>query len=50
MRAACLSSETDEKLIDLVHKCEELHDISNKKCSDCMERKMWGQIGEELKK
>ena len=27
-----LSSEMDEKLIELVRKCEELHDMSNKKC------------------
>jgi hypothetical protein len=28
------SSEMDEKLIELVRKCEELHDMSNKKYSD----------------
>jgi hypothetical protein len=32
--AACLSSETDEKLIELVRKCEESYDISNKKYND----------------
>ena len=32
--AACLSSEVEEKLIELVRKCEELCDMSNKKCSD----------------
>jgi hypothetical protein len=32
--AACLSSEMDEKLIELVRKCEELYDMSNKKYSD----------------
>ena len=33
MSAACLSSEVDEKLIELVRKCEELYDMSNKKHS-----------------
>jgi len=28
--AACLSSETDEKLIELVRKIKELYDMSNK--------------------
>jgi hypothetical protein len=28
------SSEMDEKLKELVRKCEELYDTSNKKCSD----------------
>ena len=32
--AACLSSEVDEKLIELVGKYEELYDMSNKKYSD----------------
>jgi hypothetical protein len=32
--AACLSSEVDEKLTELVRKCEELYDMSNKKYSD----------------
>jgi len=32
--AACLSSEVDEKLIELVRTCEELYDMSNKKYSD----------------
>jgi len=32
--AACLYSEMDEKLIELVRKCEELYDMSNKKYSD----------------
>jgi len=41
----------DEKLIDLVHKCEELYDKSNKKYSDSVwKEKLWGQKGEELKK
>jgi hypothetical protein len=41
----------DEKLIELVHKCEELYDMSNKKYSDRVwKEKLWGQIGEELKK
>jgi hypothetical protein len=46
-----LSSETDEKLIELVRKCEELYDISNKKYSYSVWReKLWGQMGKELKK
>jgi hypothetical protein len=41
----------DEILIELVRKCEELYDMSNKKCRDNVWReKLWGQIGEELKK
>ena len=41
----------DEKLIELVRKCEELYDMSNKKYSDSVwKEKLWGQIGEELKK
>jgi len=32
--AACLSAEVDEKLIELVRKCEELYDMSNKEYSD----------------
>jgi hypothetical protein len=41
----------DEKLIELVRKCEELYDMSNKKYSDSVwEEKLWGQIGEEMKK
>jgi len=37
--------------IESVPKCEELCDISNKKCSDSVWKgKLWGQIGEELKK
>jgi hypothetical protein len=32
--AACLSSELDEKIIELVRKFEELYDMSNKKYSD----------------
>jgi hypothetical protein len=35
----------DEKLIELVHKCEELYDMSNKKYSDCLERKIVGANG-----
>ena len=31
-------------------KCEELYDTSNKEYSDCVERKIVGQIGEEVKK
>ena len=41
----------DEKLIELVRKCEELYDMSNKKYSDSVWKvKLWGQIGEKLKK
>jgi len=46
-----LSSEMDEKLIEFVRKGEELYDMSNKKYSDSVWiEKLWGQIGEELKK
>jgi hypothetical protein len=45
------SSEIDEQLIDLVRKCEEIYDMSNKKYSDSVwKEKLWGQIGENLKK
>jgi hypothetical protein len=38
----------DEKLIELVRKCDELYDISRKKCSNSVwKEKLWGQIGEE---
>jgi hypothetical protein len=41
----------DEQLIELVRKCEELYDMSNKKYSDSVwKEELWGQIGEELKK
>jgi hypothetical protein len=41
----------DEKLIEMVRKCEELCDMVNKKYSDSLwKEKLWGQIGEELKK
>jgi hypothetical protein len=51
MRAACFSSEMDEKLIELVRKCEELYGISNNMCSDSLwKEKLWGQIGEGSKK
>jgi hypothetical protein len=41
----------DEKLIELVRKCEEIYGMSNKKYIDSVWReKLWGQIGEELKK
>jgi hypothetical protein len=41
----------DEKLIELFHKCEELYDMGNKKCSDSVwKEKVWGQIGEKLNK
>ena len=45
------SSEMDEKIRELVHKCEELYDMSNKKYSDSVwKEQLWGQMGEELKK
>ena len=45
-----LSSEMDEKLADLMRKCEEMYDTSNEKYSDSVwKEKLWGQIGEELK-
>jgi hypothetical protein len=41
----------DEKLIELVRKCEELYDMGNKKYSDSVwKEKLWGQIGVELNK
>jgi hypothetical protein len=41
----------DKKLIAFVRKCEELYDMANKKYSDSLwKEKLWGQIGEELKK
>jgi hypothetical protein len=41
----------DEKLIELVRKCEELYDMSNKKYSDNVWKEtLWGHIGEELRK
>jgi len=41
----------DEKLIELVRKCEELYDMSNKKyINSVWKEKLWGQIGEQLKK
>jgi hypothetical protein len=41
----------DEKLIECVRKCEELYDTPNKKYSDGVwKEKLWGQIGEYLKK
>jgi hypothetical protein len=41
----------DVKLIELVSKCEELHEMSNKKYSDSVwKEKPCGEIGEELKK
>jgi hypothetical protein len=36
------SSEIDEKLIKFLLKCEELYSV--------WKEKLWGQIGEELKK
>ena len=45
-----LSSEIDEKLMELVRKCEELYDMSNKYSDNVWKEKLWGQIGEEMKK
>jgi len=46
MKAAWLSSEMDEKLIELERKCEEFHDVSSKKYSDSVwKEKLWEQIG-----
>ena len=45
-----MSSEVEEKLMELVRECEELYDMSNKKYSECLERNLWGQIGEGMKK
>ena len=49
--SASCSSEVNEKLIELVCKCEELYDMSNKKYRDSVWKEiLCGQIGEELKK
>ena len=41
----------EEKLIELVRKCEELYDMANNKYSDSLwKEKLWGQTGEQLKK
>jgi len=41
----------DEKLIELVRKCEELYDMSNEKYSDSVwKEKLWRQTGKELEK
>jgi hypothetical protein len=41
----------DEKIIELVRRCEELYEVSSMQYSDCVwKEKLWGQIGEELKK
>ena len=46
-----LSLKMDEKLIEVVRKCEELYDMSNKKYSNSVwKEKVRGQIGDELKK
>jgi hypothetical protein len=46
-----LASEMDEKLIELLRKCEELYDMSNKKYSDSVwKEKLCGEIGEEVRK
>jgi len=38
-----LSSESGEKLIELVRKCEELYDLSNKKYIDSAGKKNCGE-------
>jgi len=49
--AVCFSSEMDEKLIELMPKFQELYDMPNKKyCDSVWKEKLWGRIGEELKK
>jgi len=41
----------DDKLIELVRKCEALYDLSNEKYSDSVwNEKLRGQIGEKMKK
>jgi hypothetical protein len=41
----------DEKLIELMRKCEEFYDVSDKKYSDSVwKEKFWEQVGEELTK
>ena len=46
-----LSSEMDEKFLESVRKCKELHDMSNKKYIDNVWKEIfWGNIGEWLKK
>jgi hypothetical protein len=39
----------DEKLLELIRKCEELYDMRNKTYSESVwKEQVWGQIGEEL--
>jgi hypothetical protein len=39
----------DKKLTELLRKCEEMYDMSNKKhCNKDWEEQLWGQIGGEL--
>jgi hypothetical protein len=41
----------DGKLTELVRKCEELYDMTNKRYSDSVWKEKWRrQIGEEMKK
>ena len=40
--AACLSSEVDEKLLELVRNCEELYDMANKKYRESVWKKICG--------
>jgi len=41
----------DAKLTELVRKCEELYDMSNRNYGDSVwKEKLWGQMGEELQK
>jgi hypothetical protein len=41
--AACLSLAMDEKLIELVRKCEEIYDLLNKKYSDSVWKENCGE-------
>jgi hypothetical protein len=40
----------NEKLLELVRKCEELYDMGNKYGDSVRKEKVWGKIGEELNK
>ena len=49
--AACFClHKLGEILIELVRKCEELYDMSNKYSDSVWKGKLWGPTGEELKK
>jgi hypothetical protein len=38
----------DEKLTELVRKCEEIYGMSNKYSNSVWEEQLWDQIGKEL--